>query len=207
MTSDQDFTSVLEMDDNRSTTNSPDTTAISRFMCYEIICHVNLFSNRSFMHCIFFASSTCMLVELLVTFPHVRTANGPTGIIDIRVVHCVCSFHVLFHPCPSFWRTPAFCQDLARCESYPPSWYCQKSAAWIASAASSWILVLVMGCQIIDRPKQTVYSAVWFYKEPLSQNEGLVLAITSALLFKCIILLLLSNTTLNLITLITGCCY
>lgn len=46
MTGDQDFTSVMETDDNRWTTDSPDTIVISRFMFYEILCHVNLFSNR-----------------------------------------------------------------------------------------------------------------------------------------------------------------
>lgn len=160
------FTSVLE-----TATNSPDTIIISRLMCYENVCYVNLFSNRPSWNCIFFASSTCILPALLVTFPHVRTATGPAGIIDVWMVHCVCSFHLLLWPCSSFWRTPAFCQHLARRESYPLSWNCQKSAAWIASAASSWILVLFMGCQIIDRPKRTVrvYSAVRFYKELLSE--------------------------------------
>lgn len=41
----QDYASLLEMDDNWSVINSCDTVVISRFVCYEIIYHVNLFSN------------------------------------------------------------------------------------------------------------------------------------------------------------------
>jgi len=36
MSGDQDFTSVLEIDDNRLATNAHDTIIISRFMSYEI---------------------------------------------------------------------------------------------------------------------------------------------------------------------------
>ena len=151
MTVDQDFTSVLETDDNRSTTNSPDKIIISRFMCYEIVCHVNLFSNRITCFAFFLPLKLACYRNFWshFTFPHVRTANGPAGIIDIRVVHCVCSFHLLFRPCSSFWHTPAFCQHLAKCESCPLSRNCQKSAAWIASAASSWILVLFWAVKLL----------------------------------------------------------